>query len=95
VPDVADDELLIPAQVVQLVKRFNVEGRNRRNLLKARVKRAWEIKRTARSTAAAIFNQTPRDFSLEVVRDEPSPDGIPDASTQRVMMAPREMLSAS
>jgi hypothetical protein len=92
---VADEEALIPAQLVQLVKRFNVEGRNRRNLLKARVKLAWDTKRAERTrseSAAVLNNHTPREFTLEVVRDEPSPDGIPESSTHRVLMTPFEVM---
>jgi hypothetical protein len=88
----ADDKTLTPAQVVQLVKRFNTEGRNRRKLLKARVKRAWEIKRTERSNAVENYNHTPQEFSFGVVRGEPSPDGIPESSTQRVTMTPHEVI---
>jgi hypothetical protein len=38
VPD-SEEEPITQAQVTQLVKRFNVEGRNRRSALKARVRR--------------------------------------------------------
>jgi hypothetical protein len=35
-------------------------------------------------------NNTPRDFNQTVVRDEPSPDGIPESSVQTTRMTPFE-----
>lgn len=48
------------------------------------------VQSTALSNAVAIYNHTPREFSLEVVRDAPSPDGVTASTAQRVMMTPHE-----
>jgi hypothetical protein len=86
-----DDDSLTPDQIHQLTKRFQVEGRNRRHLLRARVLNAWETKRNA-SEAIQTHNHTPMDFSTDIVQDEDSHDGIPHSCTQRVTMTPHEAM---
>jgi hypothetical protein len=87
------DESLNYDQINQLVKRFNVEGRNRRAVLKARLQRAWYIRTHPSAVDVVRQNTTPRNFSFVAVRDESCPDGTPDTSTQSIIMTPHEAIT--
>jgi hypothetical protein len=81
------EEPLTQAQVTQLSRRYNVEGRNRRSVLKARVHRAWTKK-----LALSRNNLSRRTYSQEVVREAPTPDGVVVSSSQSIRTSPYEML---
>ncbi len=77
--------LLNPGQINQLVKRFNVEGRNRRAVLKARLKRAWDFRTNPVAATVTRHNITPATFTqgvtmtpYEAITGSPPPGGMDD-----------------
>jgi hypothetical protein len=77
------------------VKRFNVEGRNRRSALKAQVQRAWTARTDPVQYAAIIQKTTPRQFGQTLELGDPCPDGLPNSLDQDVMLTPFEVLNGT
>jgi hypothetical protein len=84
------DESLTPAQINQLVRRFNIEGKNHRAILKGRIQRAWRARTHPHETVMEPQNVTSRDYQQELVCDESSSDGTPSSVVSGVAMTPYE-----
>jgi hypothetical protein len=104
----SEEETITQDQATQLIKRFNVEGRNRRSILKARVQREWAARINegknrrsilqARGTNPTQYeidrqNTTPRIVDQMVVHEEPCPDSVTDSSTPDISFALDNFLS--
>jgi hypothetical protein len=84
------EEPINQAQVTQLLKRFNVEGRNRRNILRARIHQAWRSCTNPLNAAAVAHNNTDRIYTQDVIPEAPSAEGRINSVATLVTMTPHE-----
>ncbi len=85
-----DEESLTHLQAGLLVRRFNIESRNRRAILKARIQRAWRARNHLQEAALVAHNTIPRVVQQEVVKDATSSDGNLGLLIQSVNVTPYE-----